>query len=77
MNAKEAREKAISLNLRANNSQLEAVNKAIQSAVEEGKFTAYYHEGLNDVVVAELRRRDFKVSEYSDHRDGITITISW
>lgn len=77
MTAKEAKQKAISLNAETNSKQLRDVYKAIEKAAAEGLFHTYFYERLTNTVEAALLTEGYKVTQFPDQRDGVTVTISW
>ena len=80
MNAKEARQKALSINEGRNKLQYQKVVELIEKAVEDGKFEVNFYLGntsLTSGVDAKLKEDGFKVTSYSDQRDWTTITIRW
>jgi len=77
MNVQEAKRKALNIREGKNHLQYEAILEVINEKVLEGKFATYFYEFLTPGVHAKLVEDGYTVSEYSDQRDGTTITISW
>jgi len=77
MTAAEARQIATSITTEVNAKELKTIEDYILKAVNRGEFKTHYYENLSGPVVYELRNRGYTISEYSDQRDGITITITW
>lgn len=77
MNAQEAREQAMSVTQGRNQVQYAEVMSLVKNAVENGYFTTNYYKPLLPAVETELEKEGYKVTSYSDQRDGTTVTISW
>ena len=77
MNAKEAREKAMSIETGIIKIQYEEIMERIKEAVEKGSFSAYYFESIIPAVNIKLEEDGFTVTSSSDLRNEITYVISW
>jgi len=81
MNAKEAREQALSVNhgigKSLNQNQYDAVHKSIAMAVDKGEFETYYYSTLTPAVISILQEEGFEVEEWYEQREGILVTIKW
>ena len=77
MNAKEAREKALSVNNTRNKNQYDSIKKTINDAVEDGELSCYWYDSIRNVVQQKLENEGYKFSEYSSQKDGTTVTITW
>ena len=76
MNAKEARERSLSITEGSSRKQYDKIQIEIEKAVRLGKFETYYYEFLLPAVDQKLREEGYKVQEFSS-RGETTVTISW
>lgn len=84
MNAKEAREKVLSIKEGNNKIVYEAIHMLIDKAVERGEFSIFYYNEINQAVQIDyqalnnkLLEEGFKVDRHFDQREGVTYKISW
>ena len=76
MDAKEAREKSLSIKIGKQKIQYESIQKKIAKAVEDGYFLCYCYDPLLPAVEEQLQQEGFKIESNFD-RNETTITISW
>jgi predicted ribonuclease YlaK len=78
MNAKEAREQALSMSNEHVNAQYVIVKKRIEASVKASNLSCSITDmTLKDAVRQQLEREGFKVASFHDQRDGSWIVISW
>ena len=78
INAKEARERALDIEHKKYQTQLENVTEAINNAVEKGDLVVTLFYTLCDAVSNDLRRLDYTVDVPYDNQDQCYHTvISW
>jgi len=77
IDAKNAREIAISKQLEENTIQLQDICKSIEFSAECGGVILYYNKSLNENTKAVLLSKGYKIDEYSDPREAINYTIRW
>ena len=77
MNAKEAKQKAYSVNVEQTNGQYNKVQKSIENAANQGKYSVTVDYSLLEDVSTKLQQEGFKVQYHSDQRDGSYTEITW
>ena len=78
ISAQEARNKIESLENENIKKQIEEIEKCINKAIDECKYTIYYYEKLYEPVKEKLRELGYTISSCTDPRDhSVTTCISW
>lgn len=78
MNAKEAREKATSLENEKIYKQLQEIQQEIEKRVKEARLEAHYYEKVHFKVIEQLKHDGYTVTEFDGgQREGYTLTIKW
>ena len=77
MNAKEAREKALTITGDNEKKQYDAIQLVIGLAADEGKLKTHTYVPLFPSVKLKLEEEGYSISEFFDQRDGTTVTINW
>ena len=77
MDAKEARRKALSIVETKNTNQLCEIRQLIEKAVKNGQFQINYYYELYVDVKSRLEADGFSIEDFSNQKDGPTITIKW
>ena len=78
ISAQEARNKIESLENENIKKQIEEIEKYINKAIGECKYTTYYYEKLYEPVKEKLSELGYTISSCDDPRDhSVTTCISW
>jgi len=77
MNAKQAKEKAQSVNTRLDTGQYSKIISSIEIAATRGLYGIFWYESLNTSVRDRLIQEGYQVSEPSFDRNEIMIAIRW
>lgn len=77
MNAKEAREKALSVNTENSNSQYFQIIQMIADAANKGQYYITFEEHIREDVVERLISQGYNVGVVNSHRDEMCTKISW
>ena len=78
MNAKEARNRAMSINTTLLKEQYDKIKQSVAKAVETGKLGVTLSLTLYTGVRVQLKEEGFTISEYrGDQRNEATATINW
>ena len=77
MDAKTAREQALSITEGKAHIQYTNVMDCIKSAVNHGKFEARFYSIILPAVRMKLKQDGYTIEIINDQRDGITVIISW
>lgn len=78
MTAKEAREKATSLENEKINKQLQEIYQEIKERVKEARLEAHYYKKVHSKVIEQLKHDGYALTEFDgDQREGYTLTIKW
>lgn len=78
MNAKEARQKAVSFLNNRDEVQFGLIKQQIKDKAVKGEFELFYYNRIHDSVKTLLEKEDYLVVRDSDDRDGsTTYKISW
>ena len=77
MNAREARQKSLSITGTAEKRQYAEIKNKISTSVDSGKLSCHYYKTIMLAVQLKLEAEGYNVASHFDQRDGTTITISW
>lgn len=78
MNAKEAREQALSLKAKANEDLLKNIKDDIKVKVSKGELsTTLWNKPITDVVKWHLTNEGFKIEYFDEGRNEYSYKISW
>ena len=77
MNAKEAREKALSITGDLESKQYETIKKRIQQKVDIGQLSASFDLTLYPAVKIKLEAEGYKISTFNERMEGTTTNIKW
>lgn len=78
INAKDAREKATSVNNEVVKSELQRIEKLIVDACEKGKTSVQISEFKHQTVKSEIERLGFEIKYFTNQRGGDSYyTIKW
>lgn len=77
MNAKEARDKSLSINTSESNRQYQSVLRSIATAVNKGAYECWHYDTINADLRKKLEDDGYTVGAAQSDRDGICTKISW
>jgi hypothetical protein len=79
MNATEAKQKALSVEVGKNKLQMEEVRREITKAVDEAKLKVTIYHSLLEGVIQTLEGEGYTVTPFDDtsYRNESSTTISW
>ncbi len=77
MNAKEARDKALSINTSESQKQYQDVMKSISNAVNKGQYQCWHYGTINLDLKKKLEDDGYIVGDTTSDRNGLETNIIW
>lgn len=77
MNATEAKDLALRINIAATNSQYKTIMNSIAEAAFKGEYHVFVYEPIKADVKKKLVEEGYKVDDQTNSREGPLISIEW
>lgn len=77
MTAKQAKEKALSVNDKNNASQYAKIMLMISDAARKGEYHIFFYDYIKPDVREELKNEGYDVGQQQSHMNEIETKISW